>query len=48
VLDGAPDLHWRTVKDGNDFRVRIFEKKAGRGWHHQSRAPRRRSMGQGG
>jgi hypothetical protein len=24
------------------------DKKAGRGWHHHSRAPRHRSMGQGG
>jgi hypothetical protein len=24
------------------------DEKAGRGWHHHSRAPRRRSMGQGG
>jgi hypothetical protein len=30
------------------IRLIWFGKKAGRGWHHHSRAPHRRSMGQGG
>jgi hypothetical protein len=43
-------LRWRIWEEkptGGIFRSQK-DKKAGRGWHHHSRAPRRRSMGQGG
>jgi hypothetical protein len=35
---------FRELKSG----IRPEKKKAGRSWHHHSRALRRRSMGQGG
>jgi hypothetical protein len=58
VLHGAPDFlcgfggGLRPQKTGLPPQKRgqdiVFsDKKAGRGWHHHSRAPHRRSMGQG-
>jgi hypothetical protein len=54
-FNGVPDFFMRSVlpQDSGPRRTRhwvfgAFRQKAGRGWHHHSRAPHRRSMGQGG
>jgi hypothetical protein len=39
---------WGGKWGGKSIFARFPRKKAGRGWHHHSRALRRRSMGQGG
>jgi len=46
-------IFYRSESEGRDISKKLGAKtgpqrKAGRGWHHHSRAPHRRSMGQGG